>query len=192
MAGDGATDGTEHGCDVIAAAAAEPVAENAADHAACDSPAARGLAGLLDLADFLDYRALTAGCSRDRRRRNDRGRWLGRGDCLGLRRIRGALGRRRLRGLRWLCGSPGKRSRGIGLRRCRLYGRGLDLTATDRRRDPAENGSDADEAEHRQRDGGDNHEGMGVADGRRLHGILLLRRAKRTLLYNARGADRLM
>src|SRR5262245_26931202 len=104
MAGDGAADGAEHGRDLIAAAAADLVADDAAEYAARDRAAALGFTILFHLADFLDHRAFAARGSRDRRQRDDRRRRLGpgnlqrrlgRSDCLVLR-LRGAPGRRRL------------------------------------------------------------------------------------------------
>src|SRR5437773_3380031 len=156
VSGKAAAEGAKDRCDVLTSSAADLVADDAADHRAADRPGARALACFLDFAHLLDHGALAADRGHDDRRRRRNGRAGGH-----VRRLRFhdrfRLHRRlALGGLRL-----------FGLRRDLLRrlgdGRACSARVPDRRRDPAENGPDSDEAEQRDRDGSCDNERMGLA-----------------------------
>src|SRR5712692_8688905 len=76
VSGEASADHAKDGCNVPAPAAAHLMADDAADDRAADRPGARGLACLLDLANFLDHGALAGD-----RSHHDRGRR--RNGCMG-------------------------------------------------------------------------------------------------------------
>src|SRR5216117_2413528 len=184
VSGQAAAEGAKDRCDVLTSSAADLVADDAADHRAADRPGARGLTSFLDLAHFLNHGALAADRSHDDRRRRRNGRAGGH-----VRRL-GSCHRPRLHRRLWL---GGLRLFGLcrGLFRRLGDGRARGARVPDRSRDPAENGSDSDEAEQRDRDCSDDDKRMGLAYGLRFHGGLLLQGVKLTR-NNARGARRLM
>src|SRR5882672_9174831 len=149
VSAEGAADRAEDGGEVLAAAAAHLVAENAADDRAADRADARCLPGLLDGAHVLDYRALAADRGDDDRCR--RGRRDGDLFCAMPR-----LGSRD--GLRLRM--PLDRLRRLGLRRLLGYRRdGRAGTVLPRRSGyPAHDGSDSDQAEQADRACGEDDE----------------------------------
>src|SRR5882672_9392336 len=155
VSGKAAAQDAEDGRNVPAPAAAHLVADDTAYDRAADGPGARGLTRFLDLAHFLDHGALAADRGHDDRGRRRNGR--AGGHVWRLRshdRSRLWLGRRL--GLGGLLGRLSK-------------GRACGARGPDRSRDPAENGSDSNKAEQRDRDRGDDEERMGLTCGLRFH-----------------------
>src|SRR5262249_30615251 len=156
VSAEGAAERAENGGEVLAAAAADLVTENAADDRAADRADSRRLPGLLDRAHVLDHGTLTADRRDDRGRR--RRRWrrdrdlfgamprLGSRDGLGLRTVLDRL--RRL---------------GLGFGLLGRLRRGAGAALTDRGRNPAHDGSDADEAEQGDSAGCDDDERVRAA-----------------------------
>src|SRR6266571_4948997 len=143
--GEAAAQGAQHGRNVLAAAAADLVTDHPADHRAADCAGAGSLSRYFNLAHVFDHRAFFADRSDLRRRRGNDGLVH-----------RPGLGLDRMLFLGLLCG--------FGLR-----GRLGSRSATDRSRDPAENGCDSHEAEKCHRGCGDDDKGMILTYGLRFH-----------------------